>query len=80
MPYEEKRTLKRAHRSLVRILWMRRVDFLKVALSKKAYKEMMSEVYGCLKHYPPDYRIGNLYELDKMNTPKEDRWITHGDK
>lgn len=60
MPNEELAALKRTHDFMRSILTMRVSDFRK--MKKPEFEQWRENAYYCLKHYPADYIIDDLWE------------------
>ena len=59
LPDENKRALKKTHKFMRDVLMMRKTDFRK--MTKEEFEVWRKEVYYCIKHYPFDYQIDELY-------------------
>ena len=75
LPVQEKRSLKIAHELLRQLMGMKKKDIVNMPID-----DFRNDIYHAIKHYPYDYRIDHLYELDKTDTPKDDRQIKHGQR
>jgi len=64
MPNEELRALKRSHSflsSLLSATWSWRY-FARLATSSKMRDRLRGEVYGCLRHYPFEYILDEMWK------------------
>ena len=60
LPYENKRALKVTHEFMRDILGMKVTDFRR--MNKEEFAAWKKEAYYCIKHYPFDCQIDQMYK------------------
>ena len=59
MPDESLRSLKRSHKFLSSLVFMRKQSFRNMSLEE--FEAWRREAIGCLRHFPFDYQLDQLY-------------------
>jgi hypothetical protein len=59
MPNENLAAIKRAHKFITSIMGMRKQTFRNMSLEE--FEKWKREAYGCVRHFPFDYQIEQLY-------------------